>query len=210
VLWLASPPDFAEQQQLVNAQGISVSKEQTDLFISPAAICVITQADIRHSGMTGLPELLRMVPGMDVARIDGNEWAVSSLVVHSDGPGQGGDFTLELPVKPPETPLASPSSGHTTCFITSNAIVRHASCDLAPLGSKNPVAGGTVVELPVSARSDAALGSGSRFSADDSANADQRRPAWSPERVQQICRVLLSAGRSCLRGQPGRKQRDRA
>jgi hypothetical protein len=66
--------------------------------------------------MTGILELLRMVPGMDVARIDGNEWAVSSLVVHSDGPGQGGDFTLALPVEPPEARQVSPSLGHTTCM----------------------------------------------------------------------------------------------
>jgi iron complex outermembrane recepter protein len=33
---------------------------------------------IRRSGATALPELFRMVPGMNVARIDGNKWAVSA------------------------------------------------------------------------------------------------------------------------------------
>ncbi len=64
--------------QLINIPVTSVSKKETKLNDSPAAISVITQDDIRRSGMTTLPELLRMVPGFDVARIDGNEWAVSS------------------------------------------------------------------------------------------------------------------------------------
>ena len=65
-------------EQLVNIQVTSVSKKETDLFTAAAAIYVITQEDIRRSGMTSIPELLRMVPGMDVARIDANHWAVSA------------------------------------------------------------------------------------------------------------------------------------
>jgi iron complex outermembrane receptor protein len=65
-------------EQLVNVQVTSVSKEKSDLFTAPAAIYVITQEDIRRSGMTSIPELLRMVPGLDVAQIDANHWAVSS------------------------------------------------------------------------------------------------------------------------------------
>src|ERR1044071_7052797 len=65
-------------EQLMNEPVTSVSKKETRLSQSPAAVTVITQEDIRRSGMTTIPELLRMVPGLDVARIDGNEWAVSS------------------------------------------------------------------------------------------------------------------------------------
>jgi len=65
-------------EQLVNIQVTSVSKKQTDLFKSPAAIYVITQEDIRRSGLTSIPELLRMVPGLDVAQMDANHWAISS------------------------------------------------------------------------------------------------------------------------------------
>jgi iron complex outermembrane receptor protein len=65
-------------EQLVNVQVTSVSKKETDLFTAPAAIYVITQEDIRRSGMTSIPELLRMVPGLDVAQIDANHWAISS------------------------------------------------------------------------------------------------------------------------------------
>lgn len=43
-----------------------------------AAIHVITAEDIRRSGATSLPELLRTVPGLNVARISATEWAVSA------------------------------------------------------------------------------------------------------------------------------------
>lgn len=45
---------------------------------SPAAIFVITQDMIRRSSATTLPELFRMVPGMDVARVDASRWAISA------------------------------------------------------------------------------------------------------------------------------------
>ncbi|MGH9201592.1 MAG: TonB-dependent receptor plug domain-containing protein, partial [Vicinamibacterales bacterium] len=45
---------------------------------SAAAIFVITQEDIRRSGVTSIPEALRMVPGVEVARIDANKWAISA------------------------------------------------------------------------------------------------------------------------------------
>ncbi len=43
-----------------------------------AAIFVITQEDIRRSGATSIPEALRLVPGLEVARIDENKWAIGS------------------------------------------------------------------------------------------------------------------------------------
>ena len=43
-----------------------------------AAIFVITQEDIARSGGTNIPDLLRMVPGLDVAQINGSTWAISA------------------------------------------------------------------------------------------------------------------------------------
>jgi iron complex outermembrane recepter protein len=43
----------------------------------PAAVYVITRNDIRRSGLTSLPELLRLVPGVQVAQVNANKWAVS-------------------------------------------------------------------------------------------------------------------------------------
>ena len=79
-LGAASSNDWRELslEQLINVQVTSVAKKQTDLFKSPAAIYVITQEDIRCSGLTSIPELLRMVPGLDVARISANQWAIGS------------------------------------------------------------------------------------------------------------------------------------
>lgn len=48
---------------------------QDRLRVSPA-VFVITEADIRRSGATTIPEVLRMVPGLHVAQIDGNKWAI--------------------------------------------------------------------------------------------------------------------------------------
>jgi iron complex outermembrane receptor protein len=42
----------------------------------PAAVFVITQEDIRRSGMLTLPEILRLAPGVQVARIDAGRWAI--------------------------------------------------------------------------------------------------------------------------------------
>jgi iron complex outermembrane receptor protein len=56
----------------------SVSKKETRLADSAAAITVITPEDIRRLGITSIPEALRLVPGLDVARIDAGTWAISS------------------------------------------------------------------------------------------------------------------------------------
>jgi iron complex outermembrane receptor protein len=52
------------------------SKEPTKVSQTAAAVFVITSEDIRRSGATSIPEALRVVPGVEVARIDGNKWAI--------------------------------------------------------------------------------------------------------------------------------------
>ncbi|MFH2045356.1 MAG: TonB-dependent receptor [Pseudomonadota bacterium] len=54
------------------------SRKSQTLANTAAAAFVITQEDIRRSGVTSIPEALRMVPGLQVARIDANKWAISS------------------------------------------------------------------------------------------------------------------------------------
>jgi iron complex outermembrane receptor protein len=56
----------------------STARRPQSVAESPTAVFVITQDDIRRSGVTSIPEALRMAPGIDVARIDGNKWAISS------------------------------------------------------------------------------------------------------------------------------------
>src|SRR5436853_6037900 len=65
-------------EDLMNMQVTSVSKRTQKVADAAAAIFVITQEDIRRSGATSIPEALRLVPGVQVARIDENKWAISS------------------------------------------------------------------------------------------------------------------------------------
>ena len=71
--------DLAEMsiEDLMNIEVTLVSKEPNKYFETPAAIYVITNEDIRRSGATSIPEVLRMAPGVDVERIDSNKWAIS-------------------------------------------------------------------------------------------------------------------------------------
>ncbi len=65
-------------EDLMNLQVTSVSKRAQKLADAAAAIFVITQDDIRRSGAANIPEALRLVPGLEVARIDENKWAIGS------------------------------------------------------------------------------------------------------------------------------------
>ncbi|MBN2476967.1 MAG: TonB-dependent receptor [Pirellulales bacterium] len=56
----------------------TVSRQQSTVGRSPAAVFVITSEMIRRSTARNIPDLLRMVPGLQVARIDANKWAVTS------------------------------------------------------------------------------------------------------------------------------------
>lgn len=56
----------------------SVTRSESTVGKSPAAVFVVTQEMIRRSGATSVPEALRLVPGLQVARIDAHTWAISS------------------------------------------------------------------------------------------------------------------------------------
>jgi iron complex outermembrane receptor protein len=55
----------------------TVSRQESTVGKSPAAVFVITQEMIRRSGATSIPEVLRMAPGVEVAHINANTWAIS-------------------------------------------------------------------------------------------------------------------------------------
>lgn len=73
-------PDLSREslEDLMNIQVTSVSKKEEKLSRTAAAVFVITQEDIRRSGATNIPDLLRMVPGLDVGQINGSTWAISA------------------------------------------------------------------------------------------------------------------------------------
>jgi len=65
-------------EELLDLEVTSVSKKTEKLSEAAAAVFVITAEDIQRHGFTSIPDALRMVPGMEVARLDSNKWAVSA------------------------------------------------------------------------------------------------------------------------------------
>jgi iron complex outermembrane receptor protein len=63
-------------EDLSKIEVITVSKEATGAFQMPAAISVLTREDIARSGATNIPDLLRLVPGVEVAQISSDKWAI--------------------------------------------------------------------------------------------------------------------------------------
>ena len=64
-------------EDLMNITVTSVAKTEETLSRTASAAFVINAEDIRNSGATNIPDLLRTVPGVDVAQIDSNTWAIS-------------------------------------------------------------------------------------------------------------------------------------
>ena len=65
-------------EELLSVPVTSVSRRDQTLAQTPAAVYVITADEIARSPANSIPELLRTVPGMHVASIDANKWAVSA------------------------------------------------------------------------------------------------------------------------------------
>ena len=63
--------------ELMDVEVSSASRRDRRLSDTAAAAFVLTRDDIRRSGLTDVPSLLRLVPGVQVAQIDGNKWAVT-------------------------------------------------------------------------------------------------------------------------------------
>lgn len=76
----------ASLEQLTQMQ-ISVSsfaRKDEDLWLTPAAVFVITKEDIANSTASSIPELLRVVPGLQVAQINASYWAVTARGFNSE------------------------------------------------------------------------------------------------------------------------------
>ncbi|WP_150046304.1 MULTISPECIES: TonB-dependent receptor plug domain-containing protein [Methylomonas] len=63
---------------LMQMQVSSVSRKTQSLSNTAAAAYIISQEDIRRSGATSIPEALRLAPGLEVAQIDANSWAITA------------------------------------------------------------------------------------------------------------------------------------
>src|SRR5277367_1649592 len=62
--------------QLGDVEVTTVSKEPEEVWKTPAAVFVVTQDDIRRSGATTIPDVLRLVPGVEVAQVDADHWSI--------------------------------------------------------------------------------------------------------------------------------------
>jgi iron complex outermembrane receptor protein len=100
--------DFADLslEDLMNVEVTSVSKKPQSIAGAPAAVTVISQDDIARSGFSTIPDLLRLVPGMDVARINSSDWAISAR-------GLNGEFANDLLVLQDGRTLYTPLYGGT-------------------------------------------------------------------------------------------------
>lgn len=67
----------------------SVSKSPEQRSQAASAVFVISSEDLRRGAVTSVPEALRMVPGLHVAQLDANKWAIT-------GRGFGGEFANKL------------------------------------------------------------------------------------------------------------------
>lgn len=65
-------------EELANIRITSVSKRDESLADAAASVFVITHDDIRRSGVTSLPEALRLAPNLHVAQVSANSYAISA------------------------------------------------------------------------------------------------------------------------------------
>ena len=65
-------------EELMAIEVTTVSRKPEKLAGAAAAIFALTREDLRRSGATSIPEALRLVPGLQVARFDANKWALTS------------------------------------------------------------------------------------------------------------------------------------
>ncbi|WP_158270407.1 TonB-dependent siderophore receptor [Limnohabitans sp. 2KL-17] len=72
--------DFLDMslEELVDYRMMSMSRKEQRVADMAAAAYVISSEEIRRSGAQSIPEALRLVPGLNVAQISGDRWAVSS------------------------------------------------------------------------------------------------------------------------------------
>lgn len=93
VAFLAWAPTFAQSghiladmslEELGSIEVTTVSRLAEPLLDAPAAVFVISREDIMRSGVTSLPEALRLAPGVEVARRGSHAWSVSIRGFNSD------------------------------------------------------------------------------------------------------------------------------
>lgn len=75
-----SVDDYLNQslETLLETSVTSVSKKKEEIKDTSASVYVVSQEQIQRSGFQTLPDVLSMVPGVQVSRIDSNTWVISA------------------------------------------------------------------------------------------------------------------------------------
>src|SRR5688572_3752949 len=82
--WAQEPPQHLAEladlslEQLTRIPVTSTTRREQMLASVPASLFVITQDDIRRSGATSIPEVLRLAPNLHVARADAFQYVISA------------------------------------------------------------------------------------------------------------------------------------
>jgi iron complex outermembrane recepter protein len=100
----ASSDDFLEMslEELVDFRLMSMSRKEQRVADMAAAAYVVSAEEIRRSGAMSIPEALRLVPGLNVAQVGRNRWAVSAR-------GINGRFSSKLLVQVDGRNIYSPT-----------------------------------------------------------------------------------------------------
>lgn len=64
-------------EQLMQINVATVTRQDEELRSTPAAVYVLTREDLQRAHVANIPDVLRLVPGVEVARVDANKWTVS-------------------------------------------------------------------------------------------------------------------------------------
>lgn len=115
----AAAPVSEELELLKEEETVSIAtRHEQPISQAPSNVYVITDEDIRHSGATDIPTILRRVPGLDVMQVTGADFNVSArgdnqlfankILVMVDGrsiyiDGQGLAFWKSLSGHPPRS-----------------------------------------------------------------------------------------------------------
>jgi iron complex outermembrane recepter protein len=74
-----APADLTQMslEDLLSVQVTTAGKKEQKLGQTAAAVYVITAEEIERSGLTSIPEVLRLAPGVAVAQVNSSVWAIS-------------------------------------------------------------------------------------------------------------------------------------
>jgi len=74
----APDPDDLAIEDLVRIRVSSIARREQDPYAAPGAFHVLSQEELHRTGVNSIPDALRFVPGLQVARLGAHDWAITS------------------------------------------------------------------------------------------------------------------------------------